>query len=342
MRRALQLAASFRTHPNPRVGAVMLDAQGQVVGEGSHPGPGRPHAERLALDAAGDAARGGTLVVTLEPCDHTGRTPPCTHAILERGVARVVVGAEDPDERVRGAGIRRLRGSGVEVELWGRPEEAEAVDPGYFHHRRTGRARVRLKAASTLDGQVAAADGTSQWITSEEARLDAHRLRAEADAVMIGAGTLRSDDPRLDVRLPDHLGPQPKPVVVAGAQPLPTQAKLWDREPLVFAPRAIEPPAGQLVQLAEGSDGVDLEAALVELGNRGLLDVLVEGGPRLAGALWRAGLVDEGVSYLGAVVAGGSADSPFSGVFATLGDARPVEIVDVRRVGPDLRVTWRS
>lgn len=338
MREAISLARPTRPHPNPRVGALVLDAAGEIVARAAHAGVGEPHAEALALAAAGERAGRGTLVVTLEPCDHTGRTPPCTEAILASGVSRVLVGAVDPDPRVSGRGLARLRSAGLEVRVGIAEVEARALDPGYFHHRRTGRPRVTLKAALTLDGQAAAADGTSQWITSEAARADAHHLRAVADAVMVGAGTLAADDPRLTVRLPGYAGPQPRPVVVAGRRALPSEARLWERRPLVLAPGPLEAP-GEVV-VVPGAEGVDLPAGLAALGVRGIVDLLVEGGPTLTGSLWRAGLVDRGVFYLGALVGGGAGLPALAGAFATLGAARAVEIVSAGPVGPDLRVEF--
>lgn len=338
MREAISLAATTWPHPNPRVGALVLDAAGRLVGRGAHSGPGSPHAEVLAMEEAGDRAAGGTLVVSLEPCDHTGRTPPCTEAVLTSGVARVLVGAEDPDLRVAGRGIARLRSAGIEVRTGVATAEAEALDPGYFHHRRTGRPLVTLKAALTLDGWAAAADGTSQWITSEEARTDGHRLRAAADAVVVGAGTVLADDPALTVRLPEYSGHQPRPVVVAGRRPLPSQARIWERRPLVLAPGPADYP-GEVV-VTPGPDGVDLAAGVVALGERGLLDVLVEGGPTLAGSLLKAGLVDRGVFYLGALLGGGVGRPALAGAFTTLLGARRVRIESVAPVGPDVRIEF--
>ncbi len=339
MRRAIELAGAHRTHPNPRVGAVVVDANGRILAEGAHDGVGSPHAETVALDRAGAAARGSTVVVTLEPCTHVGHTPPCTDALIEAGVSRVVVGAIDPDPRVAGGGVRRLREAGIEVIDGVLADECEALDPAYFHHRRTGRPRVTLKAAATLDGQVAALDGTSQWITSPEARADAHRLRAEADAVLIGAGTLLADDPRLTVRLPGYTGPQPVPVVVAGRRPLPPGARLWERPALIVATDLRD--EAETVVVPPGPDGrPDLGVALRALGERGLLDILVEGGPTLARSLWDRRLVDRGVFYLGATVAGGGGRPIFDGGFDTLAAARTVQIDQVRRLGPDLRVEW--
>jgi len=339
MSEAITLAALTRPHPNPRVGALVLDAAGTVVGRAAHAGPGEPHAEVIALAQAGPRAAGGTLVVTLEPCDHSGRTPPCTAAILAARVSRVVVGAVDPDERVSGRGLARLQAGGLEVHSGIAAAAVEAADPAYFHHRRTGRPRVTLKAALTLDGQAAAVDGTSRWITSAEARADGHRLRAEADAVMVGAGTLAADDPQLTVRLPGYRGPQPRPVVVAGRRPLPARARLWKEAPVVLAPGERACP-GEVV-VVPGRDGVDLPAGLAALAERGLLDLLVEGGPTLAGALLRAGLVHRGVFYLGARLGGGVGLPAMSGQFATLTAAREIDLVSAERVGPDLRVEFR-
>ena len=341
MHRALELAAGHRTHPNPRVGAIVVAPDGEVVGEGAHPGVGSLHAEAIALAEAGERARGATMVVTLEPCDHHARTPPCTDAIIEAGITRVVAGALDPDRHVAGRGIRHLRQAGIEIISDVLPDdEVEAVDPAYFHHRRTDMPLVTVKAAATLDGQTAAADGTSQWITSEEARRDSHLLRAAADAVMIGAGTLRIDDPRLNVRLEEYEGPQPRPIVVMGDQELPQSARIWERDPVVLAPGPVDVP-GTVLEVPNEEGGVDLRLGLIRIGELGYLDVLVEGGARLAANLLKADLVNRGVLYLGGKLAGGVGMGLFRSVFETLADAKTVEIVDLRLVGPDVRVEWR-
>lgn len=342
LRRALRMAAGARPHPNPQVGALVLNAAGRQVGSGIHQGPGTPHAEILALDEAGPQARGGLLVTTLEPCAHFGRTPPCVDRISGSGVVTVVVGASDPDQRVAGRGAARLEAAGIEVVGPLLTAEVEAADPAYFHHRRTGRPRFTLKVAATLDGWTAARDGTSQWISGSEARRDGHRLRASADAVMVGAGTLRADDPRLTVRLDGYRGTQPEAVVVAGRSPLPPTRRLWERSPLVVGsqPGDVVPADRQVV--APGVEGlVDLSSAARAMSERGLLEVLVEGGPRLAGAMWAEGLIDRGVFYMAARVAGGEGRPIMGGVFSTLSDAREVIIEDVLRVGEDLRIEWR-
>src|SRR5438270_9034515 len=281
MRRAIDLAASVRasTSPNPWVGAVI--SPGGF--EGATQPPGGPHAEIVALQAAGDAARGAAMVVTLEPCAHHGRTPPCVDAIIDAGVARVVVGVEDPDPNVSGKGIARLRQAGIDVEVGVRADEVRAQLAPYLKHRSTGRPWLVLKLAASVDGRTAAPDGTSQWITGDEARADAHRLRAESDAVIVGAGTVRADDPSLTVRHVD--GRDPLRVVLGKAPP---DAKVR--------------PALEL----EG----DLDDILDELGQRSVVQALVEGGPTVAGAFHRAGLVDRYVIYLAPALFGGDDGRP--------------------------------
>ena len=336
MRTAMDCAAVRHPHPNPRVGAVVLDASGAIVGAGAHVEPGTPHAEVIALAEAGPRSRGGTLIVTLEPCAHEGRTPPCTSVVLASGVARVVIGAGDPDEQVAGKGIDALRRAGLEVQVGVPGVDAETLDLGYFHHRRTGRPRVTLKTAATLDGQVAAADGSSHWITSPEARRDAHVLRSRSDAVLVGAGTVRADDPLLTVRIEGFEGRQPRPVILVGERGIPPRSKLLSRDPLVYASHQVDV-AGEVTVLP-GAGGVDLDAVLEDLGKRDVVDLLVEGGPAVAGAFTRAGLVDHFVVYLGAAFAGGVGLSALGGVFAAIADLIEVTITGVERVGPDLRI----
>jgi diaminohydroxyphosphoribosylaminopyrimidine deaminase/5-amino-6-(5-phosphoribosylamino)uracil reductase len=322
MRRALAQAATVRstTAPNPWVGSVVVppgaapDAGPQFAGATAP--PGGPHAEVTALAAAGEAAKGSTLYVTLEPCAHQGRTPPCTDAIITAGVARVVVGIEDPDELVAGRGIAALRAAGIDVTVGVAAEEvAEQLAP-YCKHRTTGQPWVVLKMAASLDGRTAAPDGTSRWITGEAARRDVHRLRALSDAVLVGAGTVRADDPELTVRLDDG---------VDHAQPL-----------RVVLGRA---PEGARVQPALELSG-DLGSVLDELGRRGVLQLLVEGGARVAHDFHAAGLVDRYVVYLAPVFFGGDDARPlFSGPGAgTIEDVWKGRLVSVERLGDDLRV----
>lgn len=314
MRRAIELAASVRatTSPNPWVGAVVATADGRTF-EGATQPPGGPHAEIVALEAAGASARGSTVYTTLEPCSHFGRTPPCTDALIAAGVARVVVGIEDPDPNVRGAGVAQLRDAGIDVTVGVLADLVRTQLAPYLKHRDTGRPWVILKLAATLDGRTAAPDGTSQWITGEPARADAHRLRAESDAVLVGAGTVRADDPSLTVRLAD--GPDPQRVVLGHAPP---DAKVQ--------------PAIEL----EG----DLATVLDDLGQRGVVQLLVEGGASVAHDFHAAGLVDRYVLYLAPAFAGGDDARPlFAGAAAPTIDAfRRGRIVDVARLGDDLRV----
>ncbi|MDH5374099.1 MAG: bifunctional diaminohydroxyphosphoribosylaminopyrimidine deaminase/5-amino-6-(5-phosphoribosylamino)uracil reductase RibD, partial [Acidimicrobiia bacterium] len=200
MERAIELASRQRPHPNPRVGAVIVDAAGRVIGEGAHVAPGTDHAEVVALKSTSVDVTGSTIYVTLEPCSHHGRTPPCADALIAAGISHVVVGLVDPDSKVAGQGVERLRNAGITVDTGVMAGAIEALDPGYLVHRRLGRSRMTLKLALTLDGNAAASDGTSQWITGELARQDSHRLRADSDAVMVGSGTVSADDPLLNVR----------------------------------------------------------------------------------------------------------------------------------------------
>jgi len=248
-------------------------------------------------------------------------------------VATVVVGAIDPDPRVTGAGVATLRASGIDVIVVADQERFEAVDPGYFHHRRTGRPRVTLKLAMTIDGQIAAADRTSRWITSEEARADAHAMRSRSDGVLVGVGTVIADDPRLDVRLGSRTGPQPRPVVVVGRRSVPPDAAVLRCDPIVYGPMG----SGAGVEVGEG-EAVDLGAMLADLGRRNIVDLLVEGGSTIAGALHRGDHIDRYVVYLAASVAGGIGVGAFGGVFETLSDRVGIEFTAVERVGPDLRI----
>jgi diaminohydroxyphosphoribosylaminopyrimidine deaminase/5-amino-6-(5-phosphoribosylamino)uracil reductase len=320
MRRASALGESVRgtTAPNPWVGCVVVSASDPALTFGGATAPpGGPHAEVAALRQAGEAhARGATLFTTLEPCAHQGRTPPCTDAIIAAGVARVVVGIEDPDPLVAGRGIEALRQAGIEVSVGITAAEVVEQLAPYLKHRRSGRPWVILKLASSLDGRTAAPDGTSRWITGEDARQDVHRLRARSDAVLVGAGTVRDDDPELTVRLPGAPAERQPMRVVLGTAP--AEAKVL--------------PALEM--------SGDLGDVLTELGQRGVLQVLVEGGASVAHAFHAAGLVDRYVFYVAPMLFGGDDGRPlFTGPGAgTIDDAWRGKLVSVERLGEDLRV----
>ncbi len=329
MNRAIEAASAVRhlTSPNPWVGCVVLSADGSTYTGATSP-PGGPHAERHALADAGRTARGATLVTTLEPCDHQGRTGPCTAAIIEAGVRRVVIGVLDPDPSVSGAGVARLRAAGVEVQVGVRAAEVEHQLAAYLHHRRTGRPWVVVKLAASVDGRTAAPDGTSQWITSLPARTDAHRLRAWSDAVIVGAGTVRADDPSLTVR---HWTPPGGRVWSDGTEPT---AVVQPRRVVVGS----APPDARIHPCLQW-DG-PLGDLLDRLGAEGATQVLVEGGPAVAGKFVRAGLVDSFVVYLAPALFGGDDGAPMlSGPGAQSIEAvRGGSITAVERLGPDVRI----
>ena len=313
--RAHELGMSVlgRTSPNPPVGALALAADGRVVGEGATQPPGGPHAERVALDSATGPVH--TVVSTLEPCNHTGRTGPCAQALIDAGVARVVYAHDDPHHMAAG-GAETLRAAGVDVVHAGGPEGALAY---WLHRQRTGRPFVTWKYAATLDGRSAAADGTSQWITGEQARADVHLLRSQVDAVMAGSGTVLADDPALTTRpSPGH---QPLRVVVDRRGRVPATARA----------------------LGEGSlhvtDDRDLMEALVD---RGVVRVLLEGGPTLAAAFWQAGLIDEVVAYLAPALLGAGAPAVGDLGIGTISDIARLRITDITRLGEDVRITMKK
>ncbi|MFF3866649.1 bifunctional diaminohydroxyphosphoribosylaminopyrimidine deaminase/5-amino-6-(5-phosphoribosylamino)uracil reductase RibD [Micromonospora sp. NPDC001898] len=336
MRRAIALAARGlgTASPNPVVGCVLLDPDGEVVGEGFHAYAGGPHAEIVALAQAGRRARGGTAVVTLEPCDHTGRTGPCSRALIVAGIARVVVAVPDPDP-VAAGGAATLRAAGVRVEFGVRAAEAEAGNVTWLTSVRRGWPYVVWKFAATLDGRSAAVDGTSMWITSEEARADVHALRGTVDAVIAGVGTVLADDPRLTVRnLRDGTLAirQPLRVVVDSLGRTPAGARVRDGAAGTWIATA--------AQVGAGPDGrVDLPELLAELHRRGVRAALLEGGPSLAGAFLSAGLVDRVVGYVAPRLLGAGPTALADAGVTTIADAIDLEITDVTQIGPDLRIT---
>jgi len=314
MATAVDAAADVRAtaHPNPWVGCAIVDGD-RLVALGATRPPGQAHAEVDALEQAGPAARGATAYVTLEPCSHHGRTGPCADALVAAGVARVVVALADPDRRVSGRGIARLRAAGVEVEVGPGAALVERQLEPYLHQRRTGRPYVVLKLAATFDGRTAAPDGSSRWITGPEARADVHRLRAESDSIVVGAGTVRTDDPSLTVR--DAEGPDPERIVLGAV------------------------PAGAEVHPCTEWEG-PVDALLDELGRRGHVQTLVEGGATVAASLHGAGLVDRYVLYLAPALLGGDdGRAVFAGPgAATIADAWRGRIDAVTPLGDDLRI----
>jgi diaminohydroxyphosphoribosylaminopyrimidine deaminase/5-amino-6-(5-phosphoribosylamino)uracil reductase len=323
MGRAINAADASRliAPPNPWVGAAIASGTAVFTGATSH--YGGPHAEINALAEAGENAKGATLYSTLEPCCHHGRTGPCTDAIIEAGITRVVVALTDPDPLVAGKGLEQLRQAGIEVSVGVGAARVERQLRPYLHHRRTGRPLVVLKLAATLDGFTAAPDRSSKWITGPEARSDSHRLRAESDAILVGAGTIRADDPALTVRDFAPLGIdgdeiQPLRVVLGSA---PDDAR-----------------AQPLIELSG-----ELDDVLVDLAGRGVLQLMVEGGAHVAGAFHQAGLIDRYVIYLAPALFGGDDARPlFAGPGApTIADIWRGELIDVRKLGNDVRIEMR-
>ncbi len=356
MRTALGLARRGlgRTWPNPTVGCAIV-SEGRVVGRGWTQAGGRPHAETEALAQAGPRARGATAYVTLEPCAHTGRTPPCTRALVAAEIARVVIALGDPDPRVDGRGIAALREAGVAVDLGCLAEAAAEVNRGFLSRLTAGRPMLTLKLATSLDGRIATGSGESRWITGPRARAEVHLARAQSDAVLVGAGTARSDDPRLDVRGLGIAGAHPVRVVVTGALALPRSGHLGQtaREvPLWLCHHAEAEPArrqaweeagAELIEIPFQPDGqLDLAAMMQRLGARGLTRVLCEGGGRLAAALIAADLVDEVITYTAGLVLGDEAVAAVGPLeVAALDLARRFRLIDTAPVGPDVRSRWR-
>jgi len=355
MARALELARRglYTTDPNPRVGCVLVRG-GQVVGEGWHVRAGEPHAEIHALQAAGAAARGATAYVTLEPCRHHGRTPPCTQALIEAGVARVVAAMPDPNPQVASQGIAELEQAGINVEIGLLRAEAERLNPGFILRMTRGRPLVRVKLAASLDGRTALASGESKWISSEAARADVQRLRARSSAILTGIGTVLADNPSLTVRDPE-IGPgpeairQPLRVVIDGHLSMRPTARMLSlpgktmvvtaeddsdyAEPLLAA-------GAEVVVLRDGSGRVDLTGLMQDLAELGVNELLVEAGATVCGGLLEAGLIDELVVYLAPHLLGSGARGMFNvpGI-EQMQDRYQLEITDVRAVGADWRVT---
>ncbi|MDE2149195.1 MAG: bifunctional diaminohydroxyphosphoribosylaminopyrimidine deaminase/5-amino-6-(5-phosphoribosylamino)uracil reductase RibD [Gammaproteobacteria bacterium] len=352
MRRALKLAhrGAASSHPNPRVGCVIV-RDGTIVGEGWHRRAGEPHAEALALAAAGARARGATAYVNLEPCAHAGRTPPCADALIAAGVARVIAAIEDPDPRVAGRGGRRLRDAGIQVQFGLLAEEAAALNRGFITRHRYGRPWVTLKLAVSLDGRTAMASGESRWVSGAAARAEVHRLRAEAGALLTSAATVAADDPQLTARIAGRAATrQPDRIVLDTEARLTPQARVFAagarRRLLVAQDRltaAAQRFAGSGVELTgvprAGVGGLDLGHALQWLGQQGVNEVLSECGPRLAGALLAQGCVDEVLLYLAPKLFGADARPlVYLPGFAGLEQAPRLRWLESRRIGEDLRL----
>ena len=346
MARALDLAAQVPyTSPNPRVGAVAV-RDGVVLAEAAHQGPGRPHAEAALLDQID--ATGATVYVTLEPCAHHGRTPPCAPALVAAGVARVVAALEDPDHRVRGRGFQELRSHGVEVVTGVMSDEAAELNAAYLHHRRTGRAHLRLKLALTLDGRLATPDRSSRWITGPATRARVHHARRSADAVMVGAGTVTADDPRLTARAPGD-GRQPGRVIVDSSGASSPTARVFDPGATVVVATtarcshetqtAWKERGAEVLVLRDSPEGVDLGALLTSLSERGWVEIYCEGGPRLATSLLRGGFVDRLELHYGPLLAGSGGPGLGDLGVTSRGEGSRWEVRALERSGEDVLVS---
>lgn len=358
MARAIQLARKglYTTHPNPRVGCVLVK-EGAIVGEGYHRRAGEPHAERNALAAAGPEAKGATAYVTLEPCCHHGRTPPCSEGLIEAGVKRVVAAMPDPNPKVAGQGLAQLRAAGIDVTVGVVQAQAEALNPGFIKRMREGLPFVRCKLAMSLDGRTAMASGESQWITSSAAREDVHRLRARSAAILTGIGTMLADDPSMNVRLTtqalgidsDLATPQPLRVVLDPLLETPPSAKMLSQPGQVLivcgdeariraAP--LEAAGAQVVTLPVDGDRLDLREVMRFLAEEEVNEVLLESGAVLAGAMLAAGLIDELLVYLAPHLMGSGARGLFHlPELLQMSDRIPLRITDLRQVGEDIRIT---
>lgn len=355
--RAIELAAQARgrTSPNPLVGAVLVK-EGRTLAEGFHEAAGQPHAERLAIAACDEPPAGATLYVSLEPCAHTGRTPPCTNAILEAGVARVVVASDDPSPGGCGRGLEVLSGAGLEIAVadGDLALRARLLNQPFRKHAKTGKPHVVFKSAMTLDGKVATRAGDSKWISGADSRALAHRWRAETDAVAVGVGTALADDPMLTARTP-FAQRQPVRVVFDSRARLPPDSRLArsaDEAPLLLvctpqAPRpavaALEATGAQVVIAPGADERARVRSALAELGSRGLQSLLVEGGPRLAGAFLDAGEIDEARVFVAPLMAGGrGARMPLEGLGVdAIAAASAALATAVERAGEDVLITAR-
>lgn len=356
MARAIQLAkrGHYTTHPNPRVGCVIVH-NGEIVGEGFHVRAGEGHAEVNALVHAGDKSKDANVYVTLEPCSHHGRTPPCSQALIDAGVKRVVAAMQDPNPQVAGKGIKLLNDAGIETETGVMQAEVEALNPGYLKRMRIGKPFVRSKIAMSLDGRTAMASGESKWITSVDARLDVQRLRASSDAILTGIETVLKDDPSLNVRLDDLPEdvpsdvPQPLRVIMDSHLRMQDKARMLslDGKTVVFTTSGdknladkLENKNASVVKVQSSNGHVDLSAMLELLAQQEINEVLVEAGSTLNGALLQAGLIDELVIYVAPKLMGDNAKGLFHlPGLAKMSESIDLNIIDIRSVGKDFRIT---
>jgi len=347
---ALQLAERglYTTTPNPRVGCLLVK-DGEVIAEGWHERAGEAHAEVVALRSAGPSARGATAYISLEPCSHHGRTPPCADALIEAGVRRVVAAMMDPNPRVAGRGLARLRAAGVEVDCGALEDEARDLNIGFVNRMQRGRPWVRMKIAATLDGKTALENGVSQWITGPEARRDGHAWRARACALLTGIGTVKEDDPLLTVR-DVHTTRQPPRIVVDSRMEIAPGAKILTEGKVLLAAaidhadkrKALEARGVEVVVLPDANGKVDLAGLIAELGRREFNELHVEAGYKLNGSLLREGLIDELVVFLAPSIVGDRARGMFDlPALASLDRKTELDLYDVCRVGKDLRIIAR-
>ncbi|WP_232821510.1 bifunctional diaminohydroxyphosphoribosylaminopyrimidine deaminase/5-amino-6-(5-phosphoribosylamino)uracil reductase RibD [Acidithiobacillus ferrivorans] len=353
MAEALALAESglYSTHPNPCVGAVLVK-DGSVVGRGAHLQAGKPHAEMFALAEAGHAARGATAYITLEPCSHQGRTPPCADALIAAGVARVVIALRDPNPLVAGRGVERLRAAGVVVEEGCLAAAAEALNPGFLQRMRHGRPWMRLKQAMSLDGRVALANGQSQWLTGAAARADVQQERARASAILVGVGTVLADNPRLAPRL--AVAPQRYPVKIVldthlrtppGAALFSTLGAVWIchcEDAPSAAQGALRAAGAELLSCRGTREGLDWQEVMTMLAQREMNDILVEAGPGIAASLFTAGLVDEWLLYVAPLLLGQDARPVLvTGPYVNLAEVPRWSVINTMQLGDDIKWTLR-
>ncbi len=349
MARALRLAerGAYTTRPNPMVGCVITRGE-ELVGEGFHVQAGGPHAEVFALREAGARARGATAYVTLEPCAHHGRTPPCADALVAAGITRVVAATRDPFGRVDGDGFRKLTAVGVQVETGLMEAAARELNRGFFSRVERGRPWLRVKLAMSLDGRTAAADGDSKWITSDQARADVQRWRARSGALLTGSGTVRADDPMLTVRLPEgEEALAPLRVVLDTRGGLLTTARIFDEQAPTLAIHAVDMVPDyeddiEALAVPRDGDRLDLSAVLAQLAQRGINEVQVEAGATLAGAMLQVGIVDELLLYIAPILLGDRGRPLLTGLgVEDMAGRRGMRVVESRQVGPDLRLLLR-